>query len=977
MKKFKTINLILCSVLLLTSIPAAANTNYSNSTYSTENQEIESGTHNTTVYAEIQSEFKVTIPKKIVLDGDSKTGNYTVTVEGDIAGKEVIKVIPDSTVTLQSKDKPSIFGTIIQDKVNWTYNEILNGNNVLGTGFISAPDMTAGSWNGTFNFNISLTESSISVKSENLNGVDLNATAENIVNNEKEFLLDELQRSGLADKNNVSAIVKVESDEFDEMAKTTFDVSEIATPGDTIVILHYNEETKEWEYVGTEIVSEDGTVTVYMSSYSPVAFVELPPEHKHEYNLTTVEATCKENGLNTYRCVCGEYYKEEIMTSGHNWAKDYTVDIRVFCTIDGSKSIHCTNCDAKKDIVVIPAPGHDYSEWKTINNSTCTSKGYEERQCFECGKIENKNLDLLEHNWNEEYTIDKEPDCITEGSRSIHCQDCEAIKDSEVLAALGHVEVIDEGIDATCTDKGLTEGKHCNVCKEILVKQETIEATGHHYKQIVTDATCTEIGYTTHKCYDCDDSYITDEINPTGHDYETSITKEATCTTDGNRLYDCKNCEHKYNEKIEAKGHIFDATKYTTDKLATCTTDGQKSVHCNTCGTINTTTITVIPAFGHNFENYITTKEPTCTENGEQKATCTNCHQIDDVIIIEKLGHNYLTEYIVDKEPTCTETGSESQHCLNCEEVRNITEIPALGHMFENETCTSCERTKEEIFNYIFEYTGEIQEFVVPTTGIYLLETWGAQNSESELKGEYSTGEIALNEGDVIYIYVGGQKDFAEMQENEFTLTCGYGATYITLKNELLVEFENSKSDIVIVAGSTDGLGYIENVINGFIESENREGNGVAKISYISSLDEYHIDNNNDTFCDFCNIEGTVVYNYHNHENCQQTSVETDYGTTITTKNIICGLEYTEEPSETGDEIDGQPTYNWQCSESHNWNGLIDSCPDVCPEIIDTITETTCNHCNLTSCNGIHIEQGEYDCNKTEETVESQYIKFE
>ena len=113
-------------------------------------------TNTTTVYAEVGSEFKVIIPKKVVLDGATKSGTYQVTVEGDIAGLEVISVTPDSAVTLSSKDKADVIGTITQDKITWAYNEILSDNKILGNGEIDANGITAGAWNGTFNFVIKL-----------------------------------------------------------------------------------------------------------------------------------------------------------------------------------------------------------------------------------------------------------------------------------------------------------------------------------------------------------------------------------------------------------------------------------------------------------------------------------------------------------------------------------------------------------------------------------------------------------------------------------------------------------------------------------------------------------------------------------------------------------------------------------------------------------------------------------------------------
>ena len=69
-----------------------------------------------------------------------------------------------------------------------------------------------------------------------------------------------------------------------------------------------------------------------------------------------------------------------------------------------------------------------------------------------------------------------------------------------------HVIAIDAYVAPTCTDSGLTEGKHCSVCGEIFAVQEQIAATGHRWGEweIIEKATHEKQGKRAHTCTVCE-----------------------------------------------------------------------------------------------------------------------------------------------------------------------------------------------------------------------------------------------------------------------------------------------------------------------------------------------------------------------------------------------------------------------------------------------------------------------------------------
>lgn len=79
-------------------------------------------------------------------------------------------------------------------------------------------------------------------------------------------------------------------------------------------------------------------------------------------------------------------------------------------------------------------------------------------------------------------------------------------KDFVTKSALGHQEVEDPAVEATCVKEGKTAGKHCSVCKTVTLEQKVVPATGQHSwdeGKITKEPTKTEEGIKTYTCTSC------------------------------------------------------------------------------------------------------------------------------------------------------------------------------------------------------------------------------------------------------------------------------------------------------------------------------------------------------------------------------------------------------------------------------------------------------------------------------------------
>ena len=254
----------------------------------------------------------------------------------------------------------------------------------------------------------------------------------------------------------------------------------------------------------------------------------------HSYSSIATDPTCTEQGYTTYTCVCGdEYVANYVDALGHNWGDWYEVTAPT-CTANGLERRDCSRCE-HYETNTLTAKGHNTIVDEALE-STCTSTGLTEgSHCSKCNEVFTVQTETPK----KAHTYDDKYDAV--------CNVCGFERDAE--CAHLNTEILPK-VDATCTTAGLTEGKKCLDCDELLIEQTVINAAGHTYETVITAPTCTENGYTTHTC-DCGDNYVDSYVDALGHKWNNGvITVEPTVSSKGEMLYTCEICGEERKEDI-------------------------------------------------------------------------------------------------------------------------------------------------------------------------------------------------------------------------------------------------------------------------------------------------------------------------------------------------------------------------------------------------------------------------------------------
>ena len=139
------------------------------------------------------------------------------------------------------------------------------------------------------------------------------------------------------------------------------------------------------------------------------------------------------------------------------------------------------------------------------------------------------------------------------------------------------------------------------------------------------------------------------------HSFEDTVVP-ATCTQQGYTLHRCA-CGYEHKDSFVLVGaHTFQAAEETE---ATCTKPGQQQLKCTCCGAIQTREV---PALGHSWGQWNVQTFVTCTEDGVQFRSCSRCGATEEQTVKAK-GHT-----LTNPKKSATEKGIVEYFCPDCGE---------------------------------------------------------------------------------------------------------------------------------------------------------------------------------------------------------------------------------------------------------------------------------------------------------------------
>lgn len=350
-------------------------------------------------------------------------------------------------------------------------------------------------------------------------------------------------------------------------------------------------------------------------------------------------ASSKTGSFSKISSVTANSYKNTGLKLGAT--KHYKV--RAYKTVSGKKIY-----GAYSEIVGGKTAHSPASSWIITKKATCKTTGTRTNTCKYCNKKITETIPK-----NDDHSYVRTMELATEKTCPYAKYTCSNCGDIYCTEAKNH-KFSSEIIAPTCTQKGFTTYT-CKNCDYSFEADEK-DVLQHNYTSVVTDPTCTKQGFTTYTCSDCESVLVDDYIDALGHSLNTNVI-DPTCTAQGRTERNCNRCEYSDSiDFVDALGHnyVLSENVAPTDALA-----GHKKYDCSRCESTYTDDI---PALGHDYKT--TVVAPTCTEKGYTIYECNTCSDSYQSDTVSELGHDLSWK---DVSATCMEGSYKIQFCNRCE----------------------------------------------------------------------------------------------------------------------------------------------------------------------------------------------------------------------------------------------------------------------------------------------------------------------
>ncbi len=197
-------------------------------------------------------------------------------------------------------------------------------------------------------------------------------------------------------------------------------------------------------------------------------------------------------------------------------------------------------------VIEIDAHKHEYST--QVIAQTCTDDGYTLHTCACGNNYKDEIVNALGHDYAEEFTVDLQPDCTEDGSKSRHCTRCESTTEVTAIPANGHAYGKWETVaEKTCTERGVNV-RTCGICGHDEADYE--DSLGHDIEYI------TDEYYHQGECNRCD--FLVQRVK--------HIFEETVCADCEYEVHPTQGLEYELNDdgasySVKGIGKANDATE--------------------------------------------------------------------------------------------------------------------------------------------------------------------------------------------------------------------------------------------------------------------------------------------------------------------------------------------------------------------------------------------------------------------------------